>query len=186
VAARTCVAAAAPLPAANSVPHTSRAACAACRAPQNPDPAAAAYFASHITKAYAALTDAVSRQNYEKYGHPDGPQVCVRPWVLPAAPPDARVSQAPQRLHTPLRHSAVLCVRACVRAQGMNLGVALPAWMFSKDKGTSSLVLLALVRAGPGAAGPRPTGAAWRERAHAPACAPPAAPALWRHARSCF
>jgi translocation protein SEC63 len=42
---------------------------------QNPDPKAAAYFASYISKAYAALTDDVSRQNYEKYGHPDGPQV---------------------------------------------------------------------------------------------------------------
>lgn len=42
---------------------------------QNPDPKAHAYFASHISKAYAALTDEVSRQNYEKYGHPDGHQV---------------------------------------------------------------------------------------------------------------
>ncbi len=42
---------------------------------QNPDPKAAAYFASYISKAYAALTDEVSRQNYDKYGHPDGPQV---------------------------------------------------------------------------------------------------------------
>lgn len=42
---------------------------------QNPDPKAHAYFASYITKAYAALTDEVSRQNYEKYGHPDGHQV---------------------------------------------------------------------------------------------------------------
>lgn len=42
---------------------------------QNPDPQAAQYFASFISKAYAALTDEVSRQNYEKYGHPDGPQV---------------------------------------------------------------------------------------------------------------
>jgi preprotein translocase subunit Sec63 len=42
---------------------------------QNPDPAAAKYFAEYISKAYAALTDEVSRLNYEKYGHPDGPQV---------------------------------------------------------------------------------------------------------------
>jgi len=44
---------------------------------QNPDPKAHKYFAEHITKAYQALTDEVSRQNYEKYGHPDGPQVGV-------------------------------------------------------------------------------------------------------------
>ena len=42
---------------------------------QNPDPAANKYFAEYISKAYAALTDDISRQNYEKYGHPDGPQV---------------------------------------------------------------------------------------------------------------
>jgi curved DNA-binding protein CbpA len=42
---------------------------------QNPDPKAAQYFAESISKAYAALTDEASRQNYEKYGHPDGPQV---------------------------------------------------------------------------------------------------------------
>jgi translocation protein SEC63 len=41
---------------------------------KNPDPAAATYFAEYITKAYKALTDEVSRKNYEEYGHPDGPQ----------------------------------------------------------------------------------------------------------------
>ena len=41
---------------------------------KNPDPAAAAYFAESITKAYKALTDEASRENYEKYGHPDGQQ----------------------------------------------------------------------------------------------------------------
>jgi translocation protein SEC63 len=72
------------------------------RRPQNPDPKAAAYFASHISKAYKALTDEVSRMNYEKYGHPDGPQ-------------------------------------------GMNMGVALPSWMFNKDRKTAPLLLLGLV-----------------------------------------
>ena len=42
---------------------------------QNPDPKAHVNFAEYITKAYQALTDEVSRQNYEKYGHPDGQQV---------------------------------------------------------------------------------------------------------------
>eukprot|EP00879_Flechtneria_rotunda_P003234 GHRR01003457.1.p1 GENE.GHRR01003457.1~~GHRR01003457.1.p1 ORF type:complete len:707 (+),score=247.45 GHRR01003457.1:307-2427(+) len=72
---------------------------------KNPDPKAAQYFASYISKAYAALTDEVSRQNYEKYGHPDGPQ-------------------------------------------GMNLGVALPEWMFAKDKKAAPLMLLGLVGCG--------------------------------------
>lgn len=44
---------------------------------QNPDPKATNYFAEYITKAYQALTDEASRLNYEKYGHPDGPQVGV-------------------------------------------------------------------------------------------------------------
>ncbi|GLC39387.1 hypothetical protein PLESTM_000891200 [Pleodorina starrii] len=41
---------------------------------KNPDPRAHAYFAEYITKAYQALTDEVSRKNYELHGHPDGPQ----------------------------------------------------------------------------------------------------------------
>jgi translocation protein SEC63 len=44
---------------------------------QNPDPKANKYFSEFITKAYEALTDEVSRQNFEKYGHPDGPQVYI-------------------------------------------------------------------------------------------------------------
>ncbi|KAF5837295.1 Sec63 Brl domain-containing protein [Dunaliella salina] len=69
---------------------------------KNPDPTAAEYFASFVSKAYAALTDEVSRGNYEKYGHPDGPQA-------------------------------------------MNIGVALPNWMFSTDRRVAPLMLLALV-----------------------------------------
>ncbi|KAF2315542.1 hypothetical protein GH714_040044 [Hevea brasiliensis] len=39
---------------------------------KNPDPEAHKYFVESITKAYQALTDPISRENYEKYGHPDG------------------------------------------------------------------------------------------------------------------
>jgi preprotein translocase subunit Sec63 len=35
------------------------------------------YFVDYISKAYQALTDKVARENYEKYGHPDGRQVCT-------------------------------------------------------------------------------------------------------------
>jgi translocation protein SEC63 len=42
---------------------------------KNPDPEANKYFAEYITKAYQALSDPVARDNYEKYGHPDGQQV---------------------------------------------------------------------------------------------------------------
>lgn len=38
-------------------------------------PEANKYFVDYISKAYQALTDPVSRENYEKYGHPDGRQV---------------------------------------------------------------------------------------------------------------
>ncbi|KAK9665386.1 hypothetical protein RND81_14G109200 [Saponaria officinalis] len=41
---------------------------------KNPDPEANKYFVEYIAKAYQALTDPVSRENYEKYGHPDGRQ----------------------------------------------------------------------------------------------------------------
>jgi preprotein translocase subunit Sec63 len=35
------------------------------------------YFVEFIAKAYQALTDPISRENYEKYGHPDGRQVII-------------------------------------------------------------------------------------------------------------
>ncbi|KAJ3696202.1 hypothetical protein LUZ60_001579 [Juncus effusus] len=41
---------------------------------KNPDPEAHNYFVEFISKAYQALTDQTSRENYEKYGHPDGRQ----------------------------------------------------------------------------------------------------------------
>ncbi|KQJ82022.1 dnaJ protein ERDJ2 [Brachypodium distachyon] len=41
---------------------------------KNPDPEAHTYFVESISKAYQALTDPTSRDNYEKYGHPDGRQ----------------------------------------------------------------------------------------------------------------
>ncbi|KAE8124560.1 hypothetical protein FH972_019431 [Carpinus fangiana] len=41
---------------------------------KNPDPVAHNYFVEYISKAYQALTDPISRENFEKYGHPDGRQ----------------------------------------------------------------------------------------------------------------
>lgn len=54
---------------------------------KNPDPSAHEYFAEYITKAYQALTDEVARKNWEKYGHPDGPQsktlgIALPEWVF--------------------------------------------------------------------------------------------------------
>lgn len=36
------------------------------------------YFVESIAKAYQALTDPLSRENFEKYGHPDGRQVMTK------------------------------------------------------------------------------------------------------------
>eukprot|EP01018_Ginkgo_biloba_P016580 Gb_07541 [translate_table: standard] len=41
---------------------------------KNPDPEANKYFVEFISKAYQALTDPVARENFAKYGHPDGRQ----------------------------------------------------------------------------------------------------------------
>lgn len=69
---------------------------------KNPDPAASKYFAEYVTKAHTALTDETAKKNYEKYGHPDGPQP-------------------------------------------LDIGIALPEWIFSKDRNTAPLVLAGLV-----------------------------------------
>jgi translocation protein SEC63 len=50
---------------------------------KNPDPEAADYFAHYIVKAYKALTDEVSRENFKKYGHPDGQQAVSISVALP-------------------------------------------------------------------------------------------------------
>ncbi|GMH41560.1 hypothetical protein BSKO_09470 [Bryopsis sp. KO-2023] len=54
---------------------------------KNPDPKAAEYFAEKITKAHAALTDPISKENWIKHGHPDGPQgsavgIAIPKWLL--------------------------------------------------------------------------------------------------------
>ncbi|GLJ15300.1 hypothetical protein SUGI_0250810 [Cryptomeria japonica] len=41
---------------------------------KNPDPEANKYFVEYISKAYQALTDPIARENFAKYGHPDGRQ----------------------------------------------------------------------------------------------------------------
>ncbi|KAG0597531.1 hypothetical protein M758_12G002400 [Ceratodon purpureus] len=51
---------------------------------KNPDPEANKYFVDYISKAYQALTDKVARENYEKYGHPDGRQGMQMGIALPS------------------------------------------------------------------------------------------------------
>ncbi|GMY25142.1 dnaJ protein ERDJ2-like [Fagus crenata] len=51
---------------------------------KNPDPEAHTYFVEYISKAYQALTDPVSRENFEKYGHPDGRQGLQMGIALPS------------------------------------------------------------------------------------------------------
>lgn len=55
--------------------------------------------------AVGGSADPVSRENYEKYGHPDG-------------------------------------------RQGLDIGIALPEWMFSRDSRSAPIMLLALVSLG--------------------------------------
>ncbi|XP_010449105.1 PREDICTED: dnaJ protein ERDJ2B [Camelina sativa] len=50
---------------------------------KNPDPEANKYFVESIAKAYQALTDPLSRENFEKYGHPDGRQGYTMGMALP-------------------------------------------------------------------------------------------------------
>lgn len=51
---------------------------------KNPDPEANRYFVEFISKAYQALTDPVARENYAKYGHPDGRQGLQMGIALPS------------------------------------------------------------------------------------------------------
>eukprot|EP00899_Mesostigma_viride_P009350 jgi/Mesvir1/18416/Mv14286-RA.1 len=62
---------------------------------KNPDPEAATYFAEKITKAYKALTDPVMRENYEKYGHPDGQQHMAVGIALPTFMLDKNTASGP-------------------------------------------------------------------------------------------
>lgn len=40
------------------------------------------FFVEYIQKAHQALTDEVGKENYDKYGHPDGRQVYAQPSSL--------------------------------------------------------------------------------------------------------
>lgn len=50
---------------------------------KNPDPEATTYFAEKVTKAYKALTDEAAKENFIKYGHPDGRQAVSISVALP-------------------------------------------------------------------------------------------------------
>ena len=51
---------------------------------KNPDPEATKIFTEQITPAYKTLTDDTARENYEKYGHPDGKQAPKLGVALPS------------------------------------------------------------------------------------------------------
>ncbi len=72
---------------------------------KNPDPEANAYFTEKVAKAYKTLTDETARENFKKFGHPDG-------------------------------------------RQAMEISVALPDWLFSKDKEAAPAILLTLLLGG--------------------------------------
>ena len=50
---------------------------------KNPDPEANAYFTEKVAKAYKALTDQQARENFKKFGHPDGRQAMEISVALP-------------------------------------------------------------------------------------------------------
>lgn len=50
---------------------------------KNPDPEANAYFTEKVAKAYKALTDEAARENFKKFGHPDGRQAMEISVALP-------------------------------------------------------------------------------------------------------
>lgn len=72
---------------------------------KNPDPEANAYFTEKVAKAYKALTDETARENFKKFGHPDG-------------------------------------------RQALEIAVALPDWLFSKEKEAAPAILLSLLLGG--------------------------------------
>lgn len=51
---------------------------------KNPDPEAAVYFADYVSKAYKTLTDESAKENWIKYGHPDGPRSTKLGVALPS------------------------------------------------------------------------------------------------------
>lgn len=50
---------------------------------KNPDPEANAYFTEKVAKAYKALTDEAAKENFIKFGHPDGRQAMEISVALP-------------------------------------------------------------------------------------------------------
>jgi translocation protein SEC63 len=108
---------------------------------KNPDPKAHQYFATYVAKAYKALTDEVSRENYKKYGHPDGPQAMSGQSVL-------LLVVLVLLWFNSLLSFAALLLNTLPSTLTHAVSVALPEWFFSKDKQTAPLILLVLLFGG--------------------------------------
>lgn len=84
------------------------------------------YFVEFISKAYQALTDPVSRENFEKYGHPDGRQVLIY-------------------LIFPISLTSLLKLKYCNVMQGFQMGIALPQFLLDIDGASGGILLLWIV-----------------------------------------
>lgn len=89
------------------------------------------YFVESISKAYQALTDPVSRENFEKYGHPDGRQVYIY-HIFPA-------------IWVPISLSSLLKLKYCDVIQGFQMGIALPKFLLDIDGASGGILLLWIV-----------------------------------------
>lgn len=104
-------------------------------------------------QAYKALTDETSRANYQKYGHPDGPQAMTGArWGLGGL--EESRGRQPARPGGAAEHCSVATGRLLPspsRPLATSLpavSVALPAWLFSKDKKNGPVILLTLLLGG--------------------------------------
>ena len=104
----------------------------------------------------------MSRENYKKYGHPDGPQAmsgglgaeALPPSSSSAAPLMRAAAVAGARPHSHLHHAGFVSRRTAPLRPMLPLrplllpiavSVALPAWLFNKDKKAAPVILMFLL-----------------------------------------
>ena len=103
-------------------------------------PEAHKYFVEFISKAYQALTDPISRENYEKYGHPDGRQVMNFPMIRKDL-----LWYSPKNKETIYKKSCFWNWMYYLLMQGFQMGIALPQFLLNFDGATGGILLLWIV-----------------------------------------
>lgn len=102
-------------------------------------PEAHTFFVEYISKAYQALTDPVSRENYEKYGHPDGRQVMLELFVHKTS-----LKLNFTIIYTSYTPEPNLKCPTCM-IQGLQMGIALPKFLLNIDGASGGIMLLGIV-----------------------------------------